>query len=445
VALIFEFVHLNQWTLSMQIITSTKQAPWTAVPPFEGSSANDLSSGETITQNFKGFGTCFNELVWIALQKASAADREETLRLLFAPDEMALTYNRLPIGANDFSTGWYSYAETEGDYGMADFSIARDQVAVIPYLRAAQAHASVPFQLFASPWSPPTWMKFPKVYNFGQLIWDDKNLKAYADYFVKYVQAYAAEGLPITAVHPQNEPDSDQKFPSCRWSGEQLRDFLRDYLAPAFREAGLDTELWLGTIERGDVRGDFNSFVLPTLADPHARAAIKGIGFQWAGKASIRQARMAAPELEVIQTENECGDGENTWSYAHYVFNLMRHFLDNGVSAYVYWNAVLEEGGISTWGWRQNSMFTVGADGQLLAQPEFHVMRHFAGFVRPGAQVLAPQGRWAGNAMCFRNPDGRHVVVMNNPTRDPVTVQVQCGETAVGVSLPEQSFTTVAE
>jgi glucosylceramidase len=438
-------LHTQKWSDDVRIITSTENAPWAEIIASDVSAANDLSAGAVITSNFKGFGTCFNELVWVAMQKVSAADRAEVLRLMFSPQEMALTYNRLPIGANDFSTSWYSYNETGGDYAMEEFSIARDHVAVIPYLRAAQAVSGKPFTLFASPWSPPTWMKFPQVYNFGTLVWNERNLKAYALYFVKYVQAYAAEGLPISAVHPQNEPDSDQKFPSCRWTGEQLRDFLRDYLAPAFATAGLDTELWLGTIERGDVRGDFNSFVLPSLADPKARAVIKGIGFQWAGKASIRQAQLTAPELELIQTENECGDGENTWSYAHYVFNLIRHYFDSGVSAYVYWNAVLEDGGISTWGWRQNSMFTVTADGKILQQPEFHVMRHFAGFVRPGAQVLAPQGRWAGNSMYFRNLDGRHVAVLNNPTKDEVVVQVQCGAAQVTVALPAQSFTTIAE
>ncbi len=90
-------------------------------------------------------------------------------------------------------------------------------------------------------------------------------------------------------------------------------------------------------------------------------------------------------------------------------------------------------------------MFTVTPDGKVKQQPEFHVMRHFAGFVRPGAQVLAPQGRWAGNAMYFRNLDGRHIAVLNNPTHDPVIVQVQCGTARVTVSLPAQSFTTIAE
>ncbi|TAU85096.1 glycoside hydrolase family 30 protein [Rhizobium leguminosarum] len=429
----------------MRIVTTTEEAAWVAV---EGSSArvdNDLAPGDEITSHFKGFGTCFNELGWIALQKTSEAERAEVLRLLFAPDEMAFTYCRLPIGANDYSASWYSHNETERDFAMESFSIARDREAVIPYIRAAQAASGQPLTLFASPWSPPSWMKFPKAYNYGHIVWEDAYLKAYADYFVRFVKAYEAEGLPISAVHPQNEPDSDQKFPSCRWTGEQLRDFLRDYLAPAFRHAGLNTDLWLGTIERGDVRGDFNKFVLPTLADPQARAAIKGIGFQWAGKHSIRQAQISAPELDLIQTENECGDGENSWDYAHYVFNLVRHFLDHGVSAYVYWNAVLEEGGVSTWGWKQNSMFTVAGDGTLTIKPEFHVMRHFAGFVRPGATVSRPLGRWAGNAIYFRNPDGLEVVVMNNPTPDAVQVTARCGSATITLDLPPHSFTTIAE
>ncbi|WP_168879830.1 glycoside hydrolase family 30 protein [Rhizobium sp. P28RR-XV] len=429
----------------MRIVVTTEDKPWSDVSGNSERSQNDLWVGETVSSNFKGFGACFNELGWIALQKTSSEERDEMLRLLFSPEEMAFTYCRLPIGANDYSASWYSYNETDGDFDMSAFSIARDHEAVIPYIKAAKAIRGSELTLFASPWSPPTWMKFPQAYNHGHVIWEDRYLKAYADYFVRFVEAYEAEGISISAVHPQNEPDSDQKFPSCRWTGEQLRDFLRDYLAPAISSAGLTTELWLGTIERGDIRGDFNKFVLPTLADPEARAVIKGVGFQWAGKHSIRQAQMSAPDLELIQTENECGDGDNSWEYAHYVFNLVRHYLDHGASAYVYWNAVLEQGGVSTWGWKQNSMATVERDGTLQKQPEFHVMRHFAGFVRPGATVIRPKGRWAGNAIYFRNPDGKEVVVMNNPTPDAVRVTATCGGETATLDLPAYSFATLAE
>ena len=181
-------------------------------------------------------------------------------------------------------------------------------------------------------------MKFPQAHNYGTLVWERRYRKTYADYFVRFIEAYAKEGLNIAAVHVQNEPNSDQKFPSCLWTGAQIRDFIRDDLGPAFEAAGLDTEIWAGTIERGD----FNEWAGTILSDPTTAKYIKGLGFQWAGKHGVQRTRQAYPDLPIIQTENECGDGNNDWDYAHYVFDLIQHYLSNGAEAYLYWNMVLE-------------------------------------------------------------------------------------------------------
>ena len=155
-------------------------------------------------------------------------------------------------------------------------------------IRAAMAAHGKRLKLFASPWSPPLWMKTHKVYNYGNFIWAREYLRAYASYFVRFVQAYAAEGLTVDAVHVQNEPDSDQKFRSCLWTGEKLGMFIRDYLGPAFAKAGLTTEIWLGTIERPS----FNDWVVPSLLDPETRKFVAGIGFQWAGNGGGAFARV---------------------------------------------------------------------------------------------------------------------------------------------------------
>ncbi len=104
-------------------------------------------------------------------------------------------------------------------------------------------------RLFASPWSPPTWMRQPHVYNYGVLRWEPEILEAYALYLLRFVQAYQAEGLPVHQLHVQNEPDSNQKYPSCIWTGAKMRDFIREYLGPRFREAGVACEIWAGTID----------------------------------------------------------------------------------------------------------------------------------------------------------------------------------------------------
>lgn len=314
-------------------------------------------------QTIDGFGGCFNELGWRTLSRLPEQERQEILRNLFAPEESHFTYCRLPIGASDYAESWYSLNETEGDYAMEHFTIERDKHCLIPYIQSAMAYSGK-LTLFASPWSPPIWMKNPRAYNFGTLIWTEENLRAYALYFKKFVEAYTAEGIAIDQVHIQNEPISDQKFPSCLWTGEQLRDFIRDYIGPLFREAGLSTEIWLGTINAPyDNYGhmpawhtsNYNKMVNPVLSDHAARDYISGVGFQWGGKHAIQQTHTAYPDMKLAQTENECGDGRNGWDYAEYTFSLIWHFLHNGAGAYTYWNMVLDEGGVSTWGWRQNS------------------------------------------------------------------------------------------
>ena len=426
----------------MKMFVSTAAAAWQEALPSVSAARASAKVGGVITPNFLGFGVCFNGLGWKALAGLDQGGRQEVLNSLFAPDELALSYCRLPIGANDYSDEWYSLAEVDQDFDLAHFTIARDEATIIPYIKAAQSAAGRPLTLFASPWSPPTWLKTQKAFNYGVLRWEDRYLRTYAQYFVRFVRAYAENGIEIDAVHVQNEPDSDQKFPSCVWTGEKLAAFIRDYLAPAFRQAQLDTKIWLGTIERPS----FNEWVAPTLLDPEARAAISGVGFQWAGKGAAQRTRQAAPDLPIIQTENECGDGHNSWDYAHYVFDLIQHFLSNGASAYVYWNAVLEEGGISTWGWRQNSLFTVNAEqASATRRPEYYVLKHFARFVRPGAQVLSAKGGLGANAVFFRNEDGSETAVLQNPLTRPLTVEVEVQGRSVAIDLPPKSFATLAQ
>lgn len=424
----------------MRAIISTNQSPWMKGEclPVEGPA--DVVASGTITPDFKGFGACFNELSWIALQATDEKSRQAVIEKAFSPEGLDLHYNRLPIGASDFAESWYSHNETEGDFAMEHFSIARDHVHLLPYYQAARQAHRRDFTLFASPWSPPTWLKDHKAYNFGRLVWKDEYRKAHALYLAKFVEAYGDMGIDIDAIHVQNEPDSDQKFPSCCWTGERLRDFIRDDLGPVFDQRDVSAEIWLGTIERPS----FNDWVAPTLLDPEARRRIGGAGFQWAGKNGIQRARYAAPNLPLIMTENECGDGENTWDYAHYVFDLAHHFLANGVQAYVYWNLVLQKGGISTWGWKQNSMFCVDMEtGAVTENPEYHLMRHFAGYVRKGAAVLGSSGRWASNTVLFRNADGSDVAVLQNRLNEEQEVRVGISNTVWSTVLPPKSFATI--
>jgi glucosylceramidase len=329
-------------------ISSTQDNPWEerVLPPGTAAGCVNLAITEDSHQIIEGFGGCFNELGFEALQLLNQNDRNAMLHALFHPEgDHKFDICRLPIGASDYALEWYSLNETDGDCAMEHFSIDRDRLYLIPYIKEA-LKLNPQLKLFASPWSPPAWMKTPKAYNYGTLRWEKDILEAYALYFVKFVQAYRAEGITIHQVHVQNEVVADQKFPSCVWTGEQLREFIRDYLGPAFEQHGLDTEIWLGTINAPEPWDEwmkkkdqsFDAYAHTVLSDPEAYKYVKGVGYQWAGKYGIQRTVQSYPELQYMQTENECGDGENTWFYAKYVFSLYQHYFTNGVNAYIYWN-----------------------------------------------------------------------------------------------------------
>jgi glucosylceramidase len=417
-----------QWKKGGKAVASDAAPSLTCLPDFQ--------------QTWKGFGGCFNELGWKALSRLSAGDRDAILRDLFSSEGgCGFNYCRLPIGANDYAESWYSHDEQPGDFKMDRFSIERDHRYLLPYLRAARKYQPEMF-LFASPWSPPTWLKYPEAYNFGTLIWKPEYLKAYARYFVRFVQDYAKAGIRIDAIHVQNEPNSDQKFPSCLWTGEKMRDFIRDYLGPVFRKERLDCQIWAGTIERADV----NAWAQLILSDEKTRPYVSGVGYQWAGKGAIQRHRMAWPDVPIVQTENECGDGSNTWDYAHYIFDLIHHYVSNGAEAYVYWNMVLAAGGESTWGWRQNAMISIDKEKPTFTfNPEYYVMKHFAAFIEPGARVMKLEGTGSGNALAFRKPDGRTVYVVHNPFNAVAPVRLRGPAGTVEFMLGPQSINSIVE
>lgn len=392
-------------------------------------------------QTMFGFGGCFNELGYRALKILPLEQQEALLKELFQPGEDRCNFNfcRMPIGANDYSESWYSLDETPYDYSLEHFSIERDGRALIPYIKRAKKYAPE-LKIFASPWSPPTWMKDPPVYNWGKLIWTEKNLKAYANYFVKFVKAYEKLGIEIEQVHVQNEPVANQKFPSCMWTGEELRDFIRDYLGPAFQQAGLSTEIWLGTINAPGcdcnrlifdkwATEDYDYFANTVLSDDKALQYISGVSYQWGGKIAIQRTFESWwPRIRLMQSENECGFGDNTWEYALYVWTMLKHYISNGAESYLYWNMILEPTGRSTWGDPQNAMITIDPDKKVpIYNPDFYVMKHFSSVIKRGAIRLGIKGPFAGDSLMFRNPDGSYVLETFNPFKKvyPLTVVLE--------------------
>lgn len=448
-------------------VTTTETASWQEQPDLLSALADTIETIDVTIhtdkkqQEMEGFGACFNELGWISLSRLEPSDRERIMEELFFP-EFGANFNicRMPIGANDFSRDWYSYNETEGDFEMEHFTIANDQQTLIPFIRNAQKYDSS-LRIWASPWCPPSWMKYNKHYasvytgkaydekyrnglpadqegseGTDMFIQDSLYLQAYARYFVRFITAYKEQGIDIFAVMPQNEFNSAQIFPSCCWTAASLARFIGYYLGPAMKE--LDVQLMFGTMERAN-----EALVDTILTDPACRPYIDGVGFQWAGKGAIKGLHERYPNMKLYQTEQECGDGKNDWNGAVYSWSLMRHYLENGASAYLYWNIALEKGGVSRWGWAQNSLVVVDPERKSYHYtPEYYVMKHLSHYVRPHARKLETSGIYT-NLLAFRNPDGSIVVALANEGNDNRTVSIQLGNRVYQPFLPAHSVSTI--
>ncbi len=419
------------------IITTTKNAPWCQGNELNTTASFSVTLGAE-KQTVRGFGGCFNELGDAALRTLPPKEQEKIMSDLFSQEGCSFNYCRIPIGANDFALNWYSLNETDGDYEMKHFTLDRDRQHIIPYIKSAmEQNPDITF--FASPWSPPSWLKTPKVYNHGEITKTPEVYKAYALYFKKFVEEYKKEGIPVKQVLVQNEPSYLPKYPCCEWKGETIREFVADYLS---KELYGVADIFLGTHtgaekDKPEFLPSYTDYVGYILQDEKCKAAVKGIGYQWAGKSSVQMTNDDYPDLEIIQTESECGDSKNTWEYAMYIFSLMRHYFRNGVSSYIYWNMILGEG-VSTWGWEQNCMITI-KDGTVTYNPEFYVMKHIAHFVKAGAKYMETKGNWSSNSIAFKNPDSKVVIVCANPYQKDIDVSFE-GKT---YCLPAQSFNTI--
>ena len=407
-------------------------------------------------QTVLGFGTAVSELSWSSLSSLDERDRKTILDEMFSASGGNFTIVRTPIGASDFSHDFYSYDEKAGDFGLAEFSIEHDRSALLPLIKEILKRNDGSFKVWASSWCPPRWMKKSGAYaskpqldpskpkndcspaqqvHEGEdgFICDDAHMATYAKYFRRYVDAYRAEGVPIWMVMPQNEFNSAQVFPSCTWKAESLARFVGRHLGPALEGSG--TEIFFGTMERPSL-----AIARTVLDDMDCRRYVRGAGFQWAGKDAIGPVHSLYPDLFLVQTEQECGDGRNDWRHARHAWELMRHYFDNGASAYLYWNLSLEDNAMSRWGWRQNSLVSVEPKSrEWRFNIEYFVLKHLSRYVKRGAKKLVVA---SGDWLAFSNPDGSIVAVFGN--EGPACERADCiGSAAWAVQLPANSVSTL--
>jgi glucosylceramidase len=462
-----------------KLIVSGKDAYWQEKELTEGGGNATVTVSDQEKQEWHGFGGTFNEAGWDALKALSEADQAKAIALLFdVTDGIGFTWGRIPIGASDYALDRYTLDDSNGnDFEMADFSIDRDKKALIPYIKAAQ-EIKDDITFWASPWTPPPWMKEADGtendgFDKGVMKSDPQTQQAMADYFVKFVEAYEGQGIPIHSVAPQNEPGWSQNYPSCAWGpygndpeGPQgpktpyLGTFVQDYLAPAMDPLGV--KIWYGTLSNKTTFPDYwgnlsqKNLVIGTALQwecvEHVGTALQGGGlvmqsehkcgnYPWKGNNGASTASSA----EAADSETFWADAApNNYNYAVESWGLIKQWIEAGVHIYSAWNMVLDTGGFNmdkVRPWPQNSLLVVDKGAKkLILTPTYYVFRHVAQYVEPGAKRLSVQG---GNALAFKNPDGSIVTTIYNSNNQASQTTLAVGGTNVQFEIPGGGWATV--
>ncbi|WP_208796451.1 glycoside hydrolase family 30 protein [Flavobacterium fluviatile] len=415
---------------------------------------------DSLLQKIDGIGGAFNELGYTALQTLPSEKSKEVYNALFSKEGCNFSMCRIPIGASDYSLSYYSSNDVPEDFVMRDFNIDRDKFILIPYVKEAQK-VRPDLKIWASPWTPPAWMKVNEHYSTRSGDWEnraggnrmtpgaeifnnatafkmqERYLKAYALYFSKFVQAYQEEGIPLFAIMPQNEIAYSPNWPSCTWRAEDMAYFIGGYLGPQFEQDKLKTEIWLGTINFGKP-----AYVRTILDDKKASPFIKGVGFQWGGSNAIPDISKNYTGVKYMQTENKCGESENNWSSLQVSWESMVHYFNNKSGSYMYWNMVLDETGKSSWGWPQNSMVVIDRKTKNVKYTdEFYLFKHLSHFVQPGDHYLKSSS--GKDHLAFQLKDGRTMLLVNNAEDKLKSVNIQLGDKTISAELKPMSINTL--
>ncbi len=441
-------------------VVTTQAKPWRRMDPTASAAAKGRKSTiiidtKTLYQKIDGFGGCFNEKGWVALSVLTPAKRDEVLKALFDPAEGAgLNICRVPIGASDYAVNRYTLNEVKDDYQMKHFSIKRDKDFLIPYIKAALKFRP-DLRVWGSAWTPPTWMKTNGHYDGGSMKDDPKIYDAYALYLARFLESYQKEGINAYAVCVQNEPDIARHYPTCLWTEKQFLTFIKDHLGPFFKERCVRGEIWLGTMDDGD----FRKYPYTVLNDKTANSYVTTVGYQWGGLNSVALTRKYYPAKRIMQTETECGnwywrDGfdpdkpQNDWNYGVYTWNKVKDYFEKGVNSYMLWNMVLDREGKSIDSmspWPQNAAVVVDTKTKAaIYTPMYYAFKHFSHFVKPSAHLIRVKASGVLNdVVAFKNPDGKVVLVMQNPSIGNIKLKIKLENKDYALTLPPQSWSTL--
>ncbi|WP_242094093.1 glycoside hydrolase family 30 protein [Aestuariivivens sediminicola] len=405
-------------------------------------------------QKFMGIGGAITDASAEVFAKLTKDKQEELLHAYFGKEGNNYNIIRTSIHSCDFSPYSFTYI-SEGDKDLKTFSIDHDREFRIPMIkRAMNLIGNKDLVFYASPWSPPAFMKSNKnMLQGGKLL--PEYYQTWADYYVKFIQAYEKEGIPVWGITIQNEPMAKQRWESCIYTAEEERDFLKSYLGPTLEKAGFNDK----NIVVWDHNRDLMSHRANTIfEDPEAAKYAWGIGFHWyetwtGGEPkydNLQNINESYPSKNILFTEGcqEKFDSNHyfRWSNAERYGSSMINDFNNGTVGWTDWNILLDETGGPNH--VSNLCFApVHADtrtNSLIFTPSFYYIGHFSKFIEQGAyRISTTTSRSTIESTSFKNSDGRMVTVVLNKSDKAIDYKLVVENREVVLNIPKHAIQSI--
>jgi glucosylceramidase len=405
-------------------------------------------------QTFIGVGGALTDAAAETFAKLPEASQEKLLKAYYDPKSgIGYSIARTNINSCDFSSDMYTYVE-EGDKELKSFSLAHDEKFKMPLIKRAIAAAGGKLNLFASPWSPPAFMKSSNDMLHGGSL-RPEYFQSWADYFTKFIKGYESAGIPIWGITIQNEPMAVQKWESCIYFPEEERDFLKTYLGPTMVKAGLGDKKIIVWDHNRDLIAQRARVILD---DPEAAKYVSGIGFHWyedwsGGKQMYKNLGIvheAYPEKFLLLTEACNGPFDTAryqdWTLGERYGEAMINDFNNGSGGWTDWNIILDEkGGPNHVG---NFCFAPvhgnTVTGELVFTPAYSYIGHFSKFIRPGAKrILCAASRSQLLTTGFINEDGTVAIVVMNQSGNTINYNLSVGNGNAAITILPHAIQTL--
>lgn len=409
---------------------------------------------DEIFQTFLGIGGALTDASAETFAKLPIAKQKEFLKAYYDQDQgIGYSLIRTNIHSCDFSSGSYTYVD-EGDASLKSFSIDHDKKFKLPLIKQAMAAAGGKITFYASPWSPPPFMKTNgNMLHGGKL--KNEYASSWANYFVKFIKAYEKEGIPVWGITIQNEPMATQRWESCIFTAEEERDFLKNHLGPTMVKNGLAAKKIIVWDHNRDLMTHRANVIFD---DPKAAKYAWGLGFHWyetwAGGQpmfeNVGVVKKSYPSKNLLFTEG-CvekfsTDGYQRWSNAERYGRSMINDFNNGTVGWTDWNVLLDETG----GPNHASNFCFApihgdiGTGDLIYTPSYYYIGHFSKFIRPGAKKISSSAsRSHLLTTAFKNTNGKLAVIVMNQSDEKLKYNLCLGNECAEVNILPHAIQTL--